>query len=310
MENGQDTHLTLHDMIGPGAMVLSNLWFIFLNTAYKKAWANGSTILLNLVARNVGHFSINYIVMNSRAKKTRPNFAELTPKEANFLILRGVLSTVTSFFTVLSLSYLDIAESMIIFQLKPFLNIALNRLIFKDPILKSHIMAGGICFVGLFLVIQPPFLFGDGEYLLTGEKIKGVFTRVFSVCTNALADQTLKRIGKKTNTLMVIHYMGAFNSMAFGLFYGILDRPTVHTPTCYSLLLLVGFFSWFQHFFYSQGYQRGPMNIVTMFEFTSIIFGLVADKVMFQRDYNFMTYCGVILIVVSLIMVSQSKKPK
>lgn len=295
--------------LGPVMMLVSYFWFTCMNIAFKFSWLTGSTLMLTLVARNVGHFMVNYVVMQTQ--NPRPDFASLRWNGFDLCLLRAILSTFTSLFSVLGIFYLDITESIILSLTKPFLNFILNRLIFKDPVLPQQLWSGVICFVGLLFVVQPPWLVSSGSYMLTSGKLLGFIFREISVIWNSLGDLSLKKIGGKVNSNFVIHFVGLVNASLFGLGYAIFDTPMIHTPICYLSLFMVGLMSFFTHLYYSKAFQQGEsMNVTTVFEFGGVIMSFLADYFIFGKSYNLWCYVGVLIILVALFVCVMKPTPK
>lgn len=268
-----------------------------MNMSFKYSWRFGGTYLMALVARNIGHLTINYGIM--RTFKPELNFVELSARDVNLTLLRGVLSTLGSTFTTLGVFYLDITEAFVISQTKPFVTLALNRIAYKEPLNKYQAIACVVCFSGVVLMLQPAFLFG-ASYEWTRDRLTGIIIRLISVFAASFSDLTLKQIGTKLQTYYVIHFMGITNSLSFGLAYGIFDTPKIESAPCYLALLGVGLFSWFTHYFYSRAYQVGPINLVSIFESTGVLLGFAADYFLSSKVYNFYSYLGVFLIIASL----------
>jgi drug/metabolite transporter (DMT)-like permease len=285
--------------------MVAHFFFIGMNVAFKKSWAYGSTILLTLVWRNVGQFFVNLSIMNLKIQKVE--FSKLAQTQINGLLTRGVLSSLTSLFSVWSVSYLDIAEANVIFALKPLVNVVVNRLFYKEAIRRVHLLSISIGLIGVTMVIQPPFIFRTGESMLTGVKLKGTCLRLVAVIWASLSDISLKNIGGKTDTMFVIHYMSIVNSLFFGSALAVLEPSLPRSSNCYIALLLVGLASWFTHFFYSRAYQHGDMNITSIFEYPGIIIAFIADYFIFDRTYNIYCIVGVIIIIISLYICISSK---
>ena len=285
--------------VGPLMVTVSYFWLTCMNIAFKFSWINGSTVMLTLVARNVGHFLVNYSVMQTQNPK--PDFSSLRWTGFDLCLLRAILSTFTSLFSVLGVFYLDITESIILSLTKPFLNFILNRLFFKDPIEQNQLISGLLCFVGLLFVVKPPWLINSGSYMLTSDKILGFIFREVSVVWNSLGDLSLKKIGAKANPNFVIHFVGLVNAAIFGMGYAVFDTPIIHTPLCYVSLFMVGLMSFFTHLYYSKAFQQGSsMNVTTVFEFGGVIMSFLADYFIFGKSYNIWCYVGVSIILVSL----------
>jgi drug/metabolite transporter (DMT)-like permease len=285
--------------IGPVMITTSYFWLTCMNIAFKYSWINGSTVMLTLVARNVGQFLVNYLVMQTQNPKL--DFTSLRWNGFDLCLLRGILSTFTSLFSVLGVFYLDITESIILSLTKPFLNFLLNRLIFKDPIQSQQLWSGVLCFIGLLFVVQPPWLVNSGEYMLTSGKLLGFVFRQVSVIWNSLGDLSLKKIGGKANPNFVIHFMSMLNASLFGMGYLIFDSPVIHNPACYLSLFMVGFTSFFCHLYYSKAFQHGEsMNVTTVFEFGGVIMSFIADYFIFGKSYNMWCYVGVFIILLAL----------
>ncbi len=61
-------------------------------------------------------------------------------------------------------------------------------------------------------------------------------------------------------------------------------------------------------YFYSNAYQVGPMNLLSVFEYSSIIIAFIADYFIFDRSYNIYCIVGVVIIIISLYICISSKQ--
>lgn len=295
----------LNPKAAPYYMLMAGFWLSFMNISYKYSWQFGSTLFLTLVWRNIGHFSFNYVIMEVRNPKLK--FEDLKHKEVDLGLTRGILSTLTSLFSTLGLYYLDYTENQIIAQTKPFMTMFFNWLYFKEPIKPVQIASALLAFVGLLLIIQPPFLVAGGTYLLTGAKLKGFLFRFIGNVWNSLADLTIKEIGGKMHVHFIIFYMGMVNVIVFGIAYCWLDIPVSPSISLQLILLVVGFFSFLTHYFYSLAYQSGSPYTVATVEFSVIIFSYIADYFLLGKSYNLYSYIGTFILILSLSMITYFK---
>ena len=282
-------------------MLAANFWVVCMNISYKYSWRFGSTLLVTLIARNIGQFGINYVIMQFKNPKLK--FSDLSGDVINLGLVRGMLSTLTSLFSTWSVMYLDYTENQLIALTKPFLTMALNKLIFKEKILPIHILSGIMAFVGLIFIVQPPFIFSDGQYMLTSDKLKGVLYKLIANIWNSLADLSIKNIGGKLDTHFIIHYMGIINVFCFSLPFILLEIPRIESLPCYFSLFMVGLFSFAVHLYYSKAYQFGKTNLIAVIEFSSILFSLVADYFLLGRTYNLYDYLGTAILMIALYLV-------
>lgn len=286
-------------------MLFACFWWVMQNIAFKFSFIYGSPLLLSLVWRNIGHFGINYIVMEMRNPKLK--FLDLKLSDINLGLLRGILSTLTSVFSTLGVLYLDLTEVQLIGLSKPFFTMGLNRIYNKEPIKPMHLGCACLCIIGFVFIIQPPFLFSNGEYFLNGGKMLGFFFRLLGNIWNSMADLTIKEIGGKMHAHFIIFFMGMVNVFAFGLGYSWLNEPISPSLSLQGILVLLGICSFIVHYFYSLAYQFGVTNAMVILEFSTIIFSLVADYFLLGRTYNIYSYIGTCIFVTSLWLVFKFK---
>lgn len=293
---------------GPFYISVSFAWYVLIGILYKLSWQLGSSLILTLMARYLGRWTLNYMII--QFNPTGSKFKKLTFRDYQICLFKGCMLIGSSLFNALGFYYLNITEALLISSIKPILNILLNRLVYKEETRIIHFLAFLCCICGLLLVVQPPMLFSGGDYMLTDEKVKGLIYRVLGLLFLSIHDLTVKKIGVQVDTIYVIHVGSLSSILAFGIAYGCVDQPKVHSPACYAALLSLGLISWFEDYYYNKAYQTGPMNLTSIFEFSGVVIGFVADYFIYGKQYNTYCYIGAGIILLALFACQRSESQK
>ena len=193
-----------------------------------------------------------------------------------------------------SLAYLPLGDSMLIKSTIPLIIPFVSAFWLKEKITKRIMIAGGLGFLGVFLILEPS---GDTNW-----------ASLIALCSSimaAFAFVTVRKLSATEPPLRIVTYFAIF-----GL--SISSIPLIgnwHTPTLRQCLLLmgVGLTTTIGQLFLTRGYQSAPASSVGIFTYTSVPFGTFLGWLIWRDLLDKNSYVGAILIVIAGWIVLRTK---
>ncbi|MCA3239305.1 MAG: DMT family transporter [Curvibacter sp.] len=200
-------------------------------------------------------------------------------------LLRGVLLTVSSLFTFLSVKYMPLGEFTAIAMVTPLVVTLLAATWLGERVsrLRWLLVSGG--FVGTLIIIRP------------GGELFGWFTLLpLSMVATYSAFQILTSKLVKTEDPVTMHvYTGwagtVLSSLALPFVW-----VTPRTATEWTALLLMGLMGTIGHFLLILAYRRTPAATLTPLLYTQIAFAMLAGWIVFSHVPDGWSLLGMTLI--------------
>ncbi|KAN0135178.1 hypothetical protein V8E53_007069 [Lactarius tabidus] len=233
------------------------------------------------------------------------------------LVFRGL----TGFFGIsglyFSLQYLSLSDATVLTFLVPILTGFSGAVFLKEPLSLRELLAGLCSFVGVLLIARPQFLFGSPQMFSDPSKVTQT-QRMFSVIVALIgvvgatgAYTIIRGIGKRAH---VLHFMMYFSSqcvLACTLGMILFKQPLV-IPTRTSwlvMLFLIGIFGFVSQTLLTMGLQRETAGRGTLAIYSSIVFAVVFEFIVFRTTPSALSIIGTLIIVSSAIYITLTKKP-
>jgi drug/metabolite transporter (DMT)-like permease len=232
------------------------------------------------------------------------------------LVFRGL----TGFFGIsglyFSLQYLSLSDATVLTFLVPILTGFSGAVFLKEPLSLRELLAGLCSFVGVLLIARPQFLFGSPQMFSDPSKVTQT-QRMFSVIVALIgvvgatgAYTIIRGIGKRAH---VLHFMMYFSSqcvLACTLGMILFKQPLV-IPTRTSwlvMLFLIGIFGFVSQTLLTMGLQRETAGRGTLAIYSSIVFAVVFEFIVFRTTPSALSIIGTLIIVSSAIYITLTKK--
>ena len=193
-----------------------------------------------------------------------------------------------------SLAHLPLGDSMLIKSTIPLIIPFVSAFWLKESITGRIAIAGGLGFLGVFLILEPS---GDTNY-----------ASLVALCSSimaAFAFVTVRKLSATEPPLRIVSYFAIF-----GL--SISSIPLIdnwYTPTLgqYLLLMVIGLTTTIGQLLLTHGYQNAPASSVGIFTYTSVPFGTFLGWLIWEELLDKNSYVGAILIVMAGWIVLRTK---
>ncbi|KAI0247425.1 hypothetical protein BJV78DRAFT_1133292 [Lactifluus subvellereus] len=229
------------------------------------------------------------------------------------LVLRGF----TGFFTLsgmyFSLQYLSFSDATALTFISPILTGFSGAVFLKETLSLKETFAGLCNFFGVILIARPSFLFGSpkgnqSEVVTPGQRMLSVSAALIGILGATGVYTLLRAIGKRAHTL---HSLSFFSSqcvlisticmIAFEI------PPVIPTRILWLvMLLLVGIFGLIAQTLLTtlMGLQRETASRGTLGVYTSIVFAVVFEFLVFHTRPSALSIAGTAIIMSSAIYAS------
>ena len=258
-------------------------------------------------------------------RDTVPDVPFGAPSVRKWLVLRGLSGFCGVFGTYFSLMYLSISDSVLIGFLTPTITIFLAAWILKESLNRWEVVSSITSFIGVVLIIRPPFLFGvetdtsipgDNQTVETKDSLKrtiATLVALFGTIGTSFVFIIIRFIGNRAHAIMSVSYFSLCTLIISLL--GILILPGVEFLIPRSLkewflFFNLGFFGlWFQ-LLWNMGIQKEPAGRGSLIMYTSMIYALFWDFVLYHHWPPLWSWCGMFLIIGSTLLALKLKMSK
>ncbi|KAI0274067.1 hypothetical protein BGY98DRAFT_1099244 [Russula aff. rugulosa BPL654] len=237
----------------------------------------------------------------------------LGPKE-----VRGLLSFQFHWVAglYLSLEHLSVSDATMLTFITPILLGFTGTIILKEPLSLREMLSGLCSFIGVILIARPQFLFGDlkgdpSEVVMPRERMQSVTMGLVGVLGTTTAYTLLRAIGKRAHTLHSLVFYSS--SCVMGSTAGMIIfkiSPVIPTHALWlAMLLLIGIFGLTSQTLLVMGFQRETASRGALAIYTSIVFAVVLEFIVFRTTPSALSIAGATVIISSATYTSLTKKP-
>ena len=190
-----------------------------------------------------------------------------------------------------ALGQISLGDSMLIKSTSPLIIPFLSAIWLHEKITPRIILAGGIGFLGVFLILQP-----DGN--TNWASLIALASSIFA----ASAFVTVRKLSATEPPLRIVAYFTIFGLIISSI-------PMLwnwQTPTLTQSIMLIGisFTTTIFQLLLTRGYQNAPASSVGIFTYTSVPFGTFLGWLIWQEvlDISFLFGAGLIIIAGIIIL--------
>ena len=215
-------------------------------------------------------------------------WSDLIPHRWSLHLIRGLLSVVTLWSFIYSVSMLSLADAYTIFMSAPLLITALSV-----PLLGEHVgarrwIAVGVGLCGVVLVLKP-----SGAGLIT---IGGI-AALCSALGYALSALTIRMLSKTDSASATLVWALAIMTVISGTLslQGWVPLQWQHWPW----LVVLGISGALGQYFITQAFRRAPPPVIAPLEYTALAWGMLFDWVIWLTAPSSRMLFGAAIIVAS-----------
>jgi drug/metabolite transporter (DMT)-like permease len=223
------------------------------------------------------------------------------------VVVRGIVGAAGFCFAYYTLSVLDIGDAVATLSLYPIPTVLLGRFLLQEEIgvlqLSSVVLSVG----GAVLIAQPSVLFG-GAKESSSSSTGHIWGFVSGMLGSVMAAGVVTLIRKAgligAHTLQLLFSWVFFGVLFSGL--GALVQPWKAPPnwTCWWYILCMSVFGSLAHVLLNYAGRLVPAGASSIMRSTNIVWAYLWEVVIFHVNPGQLTWCGVLLIGMSLVMVA------
>ncbi len=220
----------------------------------------------------------------------------VSPRVLGFVFLRAVFLMLSTFSFVSGIEVMPVADALAIAFVEPFILLILGSLIFGDQVGPRRIAACAVGFCGALLVIQPSLAaFG---YVALWPLGTAFFFAFYMLVTRAMAAYmhpvTMQLHTSLAGIVIVVPLMFAFD----GTGWAELD-PVMPAGLNWLWLFGVGFWAGVSHMCMTYALKFAPSATLAPLHYSEIVAAVALGYLVFGDFPNWMTWCGIAVIVSS-----------
>jgi len=253
--------------------------------------------LMNVAVKYVGRIpaveviffrSIVSLVMSGVALKSQK--VPLFGNNRKILIARGVAGSIGLILFFATLQAVPLASAVTLMFLSPVFTAILGVWIVKESVKWVQWLFFAMCFIGI-LVIQ-----GFDERVSFWWAVAGIAAAFFS----GIAYNMIRKLKESEHPLVIVFYFPLV-TLPVTIIYSFFDW-VMPVGEEWLILLLVGVLTQIAQYFMTKSYQSEELNKVASVQYIGILYALGFGWIIFDETFNFMTYLGMSLVLVGVIL--------
>ncbi len=217
----------------------------------------------------------------------------LNTKQPIAQISRGLLFISSLLMAIYSYTQVGLIVTHALMAVFPLLTVLLSGLFLEEKITRIKIVAVGIGFVGVIIIINPINL----EFSLVSvlPLISAVTFAIYAVLT--------RKVASTDNTETSFFWVSLVSAMAITI-----PSPLFYKPIMFSdlyFLILLCMFSLVGHFLLTNAYRHAEASVLQPFSYFHLFFASIVGIIFFQDPLTISTVAGGGLIVSGGILISR-----
>jgi len=238
------------------------------------------------------------------------------PKEVRpLLVVRGLTGFTALSGMFFSLKYLSLSDAVVLRFIAPILTGFTGTIFLKERVSLKEFVAGLCGFSGVVLIARPQALFGatsgsplDG--VKPGQRMISITAALIGVVAATGSYTLLRAIGKRAHALHVNTYFSAQCVLLSTIGMIIFNvHPVIPTRVLTLVLMfLVSLLGLAAQTFLAMGFQRETASRGSLAMYTSIVFAVMFEFIVFGTIPTPLSMAGAIIIISSAIYTSLMKR--
>ena len=220
----------------------------------------------------------------------------LNTKQPIAQISRGLLFISSLLMAIYSYTQVGLIVTHALMAVFPLLTVLLSGLFLEEKITRIKIVAVGVGFLGVIIIINPVNL----EFSLVSvlPLISAVTFAIYAVLT--------RKVASTDNTETSFFWVSLVSAMAITI-----PSPLFYKPIMFSdlyFLILLCMFSLVGHFLLTNAYRHAEASVLQPFSYFHLFFASIVGIIFFQDPLTISTVAGSGLIVFGGILISRNSK--
>ena len=227
--------------------------------------------------------------------------AKLVFWQPRILWVRSLAGNVSLFCNFYALAHLPVSDTLTLMNTAPIWVTILQWLVFKHQPTRGIIVAVLTSVIGIVLIQQPHFQEGKFACLMA---LTGAFT-------TSIAMLGLNRLQSVNPRAVVVHFSAVASVSTLVLLFltGTTLAPLHNAPAA-SLLLLLGTCGVLGQLGMTMAFAKGQATRVAVVSLSQILFGVLADLLLWGRTFNLVSIFGMMLVAAPTAWLLLGETPK
>lgn len=262
-------------------MMLATFVFAIMNVAVK--WVDHIPAIEVIFFRSIVSLVMSGVVLRSQK-------VPLFGNNKKVLILRGVAGSLGLILFFTTIQSIPLASAVTLMFLSPIFTAILGIWIVKEPVRWLQWVFFAVSFGGI-MVIQ-----GFDERISPVMALIGVGAAFFS----GVAYNMIRKLKTSEHPLVIVFYFPLV-TLPVTIIYLLFDWVTP-IGSDWLILILVGVLTQIAQYFMTRAYQSEELAKVANIQFIGILYALGFGWVLFGESFDFMTYLGMTMVLVGVIL--------
>jgi drug/metabolite transporter (DMT)-like permease len=226
---------------------------------------------------------------------------DLTPQRWPMHLLRATLYVVTLVAFIYAVRVLSLANAYAVFLSAPLLVAALSAPLLKERVSWGNWVAILLGLAGVLIMLRPS---------ASGMASLGALAAFIGACTYALNAIAVRVLTRTDTTVSVVFWtISLMTALA-----AVLAAPgwVPIQPAHWKLLVALGALAATAQYLFTEAFRSAPPAVVAPFEYTSLLWGIAIDRVVWQVLPSVRVCLGASIVIASglyLIWRERAKKP-
>lgn len=244
------------------------------------------------------------------------------PSVRKYLIMRGTCGFFGVFGMYFALMYLSISDAVLITFLSPTLAIILAWVVLRERINRWEVLGSVTSFVGVVLIIRPPFLFGHSptgdaaenivETSNPGDRLLATLVALWGAFCGSSVYIIIRFIGKRAHAIINVSYFALITLIISAV--GIVFVPSMQfqipqTKLEWMLFTNLGICGFIFQLLLTIGIQKERVGRGSLAGYTQLIYSLFWDVTLYHHWPSVYSWCGMVIIIGSTIFALKFKSP-
>ncbi|WP_317175577.1 DMT family transporter [Pontibacter beigongshangensis] len=262
-------------------MLLSTLFFSLMNVCVKSlAHIPAAEVIL---FRSLVSLVMSYVMLRRAG-------VPVLGSNHKWLVARGAAGAIALLLFFNTLQNIPLATAATVQYLSPIFTAILGIFVVKERVRPWQWVFFLVSFAGI-LVINGVEVNVDGFYLWLG-----VFSSIFS----GLAYVIIRKINTQEHPLVIMFYFPLVSIPVVGVYC--LFSWVNPVGWDWALLLLVGVLTQLGQYYMTMSYQAEEISKVANLNYIGMIYALVLGYVLFDEQFSLLTYWGMALVLLGVIL--------
>jgi len=231
------------------------------------------------------------------------------------LVIRGFTGFIGLAGMYFSLGRLSLSDATMLTFLTPILTGFSGAIFLKEDLSFRNLLSGLCSFFGVILIARPEFLFGGpkgdpSEGMPSKDRMQSVAIGLIGVLGATGAYTLIRAIGKRAHTFHSITFFSV-NCVLCSTLGMVLFKTSPVIPRnaiWLAMLLVIGILGLTSQTLLVMGLQRETASRATLAVYTSIVFAVMFEFIVFHTTPSALSLAGAAIIISSAIYVSLTKK--